>query len=63
MWSALYSHSFFSDILNKNAVKTSNSISELYDSNANAKPGGTMAQAWSVSEILKIVTRMDAEWS
>lgn len=31
------------------------SISELYDSKAPYKPGGTCAQAWSVSEVLKIV--------
>lgn len=39
------------------------SISELYNSDLSAKPGGTIAQAWSVSEILKIVTRMDTEWN
>lgn len=39
------------------------SISELYDSNVEAKPGGTFAQAWSVSEILKIVTRLEKEWN
>ncbi len=31
------------------------SISEIYDSKAPYKPGGTCAQAWSVSEVLKIV--------
>lgn len=36
------------------------SISELYDSKFPYKPGGTCAQAWSVSEILKIVSRK--EW-
>lgn len=30
-------------------------ISELYDSKSPYKPGGTCAQAWSVSEVLKIV--------
>lgn len=35
------------------------SISELYDSKAPYKPGGTCAQAWSVSEILKIVSRKE----
>lgn len=34
------------------------SISELYNSQAPFKPGGTFAQAWSVSEVLKIVTRL-----
>jgi len=32
-------------------------ISELYDSKSPFKPGGTFAQAWSISEILKIVTK------
>ena len=32
------------------------SISEVYDSKLPYNPGGTFAQAWSVSEILKIVT-------
>ena len=32
-------------------------ISEVYDSKSPYKPGGTFAQAWSVSEILKIVTK------
>lgn len=36
------------------------SISEVYDSVAPYKPGGTCAQAWSVAEILKIVAKM--EW-
>lgn len=35
------------------------SISELYDSTAPYKPGGTCAQAWSVSEILKIINRKE----
>ncbi len=33
-------------------------ISELYDSQAPFKPGGTFSQAWSVSEVLKIITRL-----
>ena len=33
------------------------SISELYDSKPPYKPGGTFSQAWSVSEVLKIVLR------
>ena len=33
------------------------SISELYDSQIPYKPGGTCAQAWSVSEVLKICTK------
>lgn len=32
-------------------------ISEVYDSKAPYKPGGTFAQAWSVSEVLKIVLK------
>ena len=35
------------------------SISELYNSQAPYKPGGTFAQAWSVSEIIKIVTKLN----
>ena len=34
------------------------SISELYDAQAPYKPGGTFAQAWSISEVLKIVTKL-----
>ena len=30
------------------------SISELYDSKPSYKPGGTPAQAWSISEVLRI---------
>lgn len=37
------------------------SISEVYDSEPPFKPGGTCAQAWSVSEILKIVSRREKE--
>lgn len=34
------------------------SISEVYDSQAPFKPGGTFSQAWSVSEVLKIVSKI-----
>ena len=34
------------------------SISEVYDSQAPSKSGGTFSQAWSVSEILKIISKM-----
>ena len=34
------------------------SISEVYSSQTPFKPGGTFAQAWSVSEVLKIVTKL-----
>ena len=34
------------------------SISEVYSSQTPFKPGGTFAQAWSVSEIIKIVTKL-----
>ena len=34
-------------------------ISELYDSKQPYKPGGTPAQAWSVSEIIKICTKIN----
>lgn len=37
------------------------SISEIYDSKFPTKPGGTCAQAWSVSEILKIVTKREKD--
>ena len=33
-------------------------VNELYDSQAPYKPGGTCAQAWSVSEIIKIVSNL-----
>ncbi len=33
-------------------------ISEIYNSIAPFKPGGTCSQAWSVSEILKIITKI-----
>lgn len=34
------------------------SISELYNSQTPFIPGGTFAQAWSVSEVLKIITKL-----
>lgn len=34
-------------------------ISELYDAKPPYKPGGTCAQAWSVSEVLKIINRKE----
>ena len=34
-------------------------ISELYNSKPPYKPGGTFSQAWSVSEVLKIVLRRE----
>lgn len=34
------------------------SISEVYSSQSPFKPGGTFAQAWSISEVLKIVTKL-----
>lgn len=36
------------------------SISEVYDSMPPYKPGGTCAQAWSVAEILRIVSKMES---
>lgn len=45
---------FKSEIDNPEGIGT---ISEVYDAQAPFKPGGTFAQAWSVSEILKIVIR------
>lgn len=35
------------------------SISEVYDAKLPTKPGGACAQAWSVSEILKIINRKE----
>ena len=34
------------------------SINELYDSSSPYNPGGTFSQAWSVSEVLKIVSKL-----
>ncbi len=42
----------FSEILKEAAI---GNISELYDSEEPYNPGGTIAQAWSVSEVLKIM--------
>mgnify|MGYP004672414171 CR=1 FL=1 len=47
---------FKKELYNKECV---GSVSELYDSITPYKPGGTCSQAWSVSEILKIVNRME----
>lgn len=47
---------FKKELYNKDCI---GSISEVYDSKMPCKPGGTCAQAWSVSEILKIVNRME----
>ena len=33
-------------------------ISEVYDSQAPFEPGGTFSQGWSVSEVLKIVSKL-----
>lgn len=34
------------------------SLSEVYSSQTPFKPGGTFAQAWSISEVLKIITKL-----
>ena len=39
-------------------VKIFHSISEIYDSQAPFEPGGTFSQGWSVSEVLKIVSKI-----
>ena len=41
-----------------NAEEGIGSISELYNSQTPFKPGGTFAQAWSISEVLKVITKM-----
>ena len=46
---------FKTEINNSEGIGT---ISELYDAQTPFKPGGTFSQAWSVSEVLKIITRM-----
>lgn len=46
---------FKTEINDSQAVGT---ISELYNSQAPFKAGGTFSQAWSVSEILKIISKM-----
>ena len=43
---------FKKEINNKDCI---GSISEVYDAKSPHKPGGTCAQAWSVSEVLRIV--------
>ena len=47
-------NTFKKELYNKECI---GSISELYDCVSPYKPGGTCAQAWSVSEILKIITK------
>ena len=37
-----------------NGAECIGSISELYDAKAPFKPGGAPAQAWSISEVLRI---------
>lgn len=49
-------NTFKKELYNKDCI---GSISELYDSKVPYNPGGTCAQAWSVSEILKIVSRKE----
>ena len=46
---------FKTEINNSQAIGT---ISELYNSQAPFIAGGTFAQAWSVSEIIKIVSKL-----
>ena len=41
-----------------NAEEGIGSISEVYSSQAPFKPGGTFAQAWSISEVFKIITKL-----
>ena len=41
-----------------NAEEGIGSISEIYSSQAPFKSGGTFAQAWSISEVLKIITKL-----
>ena len=48
-------HTFKKAMYDKECI---GSISEIYDSKMPYKPGGTFAQAWSVSEVLKIVRRV-----
>ena len=54
---------FIKDVLNTFKTEINNpegigTISELYDSQTPFKPGGTFSQAWSVSEIIKIVSKI-----
>lgn len=46
---------FKTEINNSQGIGT---ISELYNSQAPFKAGGTFSQAWSVSEVLKIISKM-----
>lgn len=46
---------FKTEINNSQAIGT---ISEVYNSQAPFNPGGTFSQAWSVSEVLKIVSKL-----
>jgi len=46
---------FKNEINNEDGI---GSISELYSSQPPYKPGGTFAQAWSISEVLKIITKL-----
>ena len=45
---------FKTEVYNPEGIGT---ISEVYNAQAPYKPGGTFSQAWSVSEVLKIITR------
>ncbi len=49
-------HTFKTEINNPEGI---GSISELYNSQPPYKPGGTFAQAWSVSEVIKVVTKLN----
>ena len=46
---------FKSEVYKEEAIGT---ISELYDADAPHNPGGTFSQAWSVSEIIKILNKL-----
>lgn len=46
---------FKTEVNNPEGIGT---ISELYDSQSPYKPGGTFSQAWSTSEVLKIIKRI-----
>lgn len=48
-------NTFKSEIDNQEGVGT---ISEIYNAEEPFKPGGTFSQAWSVSEVLKIVSKL-----
>lgn len=49
-------NTFYKELYGKQCV---GSISELYDSEKPFNPNGTFAQAWSVSEVLKIITKIE----